>query len=89
MAARRNSSRAPQGPRNRNRSRRRMRLRCAKEHLDLLPLAARDGVRLGLGDLTSYIPGSSWMLRGTFRAGVFGEQMGLSVQALQSYLLAR
>jgi hypothetical protein len=53
VAANRNSSLAPLGPRRRNRSSPRNALETSKQHLDLLSLTTRDGVGLGLGDRAS------------------------------------
>ena len=53
VAANRNSSLAPLGPRRRNAVEPENALETSKQHLDLLSLTTRDGVGLGLGDRAS------------------------------------
>ncbi len=82
VAARRNSSRAPFGPRSRSRSSLRMRLRCAEQHLDLL--RSRRDVRPSprfCPDLAGHV--ASALVdgeRGIFLAGSFGQQRGFNGQ---------
>ena len=77
VAARRNSSRAPFGPRSRNRSSLRIRLRWANNISTFL--RSRREVRpsqdLAICRAISRAP--SWMELGTLRAGVFGQHLEL------------
>src|SRR6202166_3874824 len=89
VAARRNSSRAPFGPRSRSRSSLRMRLRWANNISTFL--RSRREVRpsqdLAICRAISRAP--SWMEHGTLRAGAFGQHLSLRAHAAQSCLLAR
>jgi hypothetical protein len=55
VAANRNWSLAPLGPRRRKSTEPEDALQMSEEHLDLLSLATRDGVGLGLGDRTGLV----------------------------------
>jgi len=58
VAARRNSSLAPFGPRRRRRSILRMRLRCANSLSTFISMATRDEVSVGRSDIAGEIPGA-------------------------------
>ena len=60
-----------------------------KQHLDLLPLSPRRGIGLGFAMSRAMSRAPSYILRGTLRAGVFGQHLSFSGQASQSRLLAR
>jgi hypothetical protein len=77
VAANRNSSLAPLGPRRRNPSSLMMRFQVSKKHLDLFSLTTRNGVGLGLCDRPRLV------------ASAFGQHLGLSAQASQSCLRAK
>jgi hypothetical protein len=89
VAARRNSSLAPHGPRSRKRPTRRMRLRWANSISTFFrrrQAASYSGVE-ARARATSRA--SSCRLRGILRATAFGQQRALSSQTSQSSLLAR
>ncbi|CDM62186.1 hypothetical protein LPU83_pLPU83d_0816 (plasmid) [Rhizobium favelukesii] len=89
VAASRNSSRAPHGPRSLKRAIRRMRFRCAKSISTFLR-RCRDCSYSGVAAIARATSrASSLRSRGTLRAGAFGQQRCLSSQASQSFLLAR
>src|SRR6476659_4585830 len=89
VAARRNSSCAPVGPRSRRRSSLRMRLRWANSISTFLR-SRRDvfpSEDLAITRAMSRAP--SWIERGTLRAGLFGQHLDLRAHPSQSRLLAR
>jgi hypothetical protein len=89
VAARRNSSRAPFGPLSLSRSSLRMRLRWANSISTFLRSrrAVRPSYELAIWRAMSRAP--SWIDRGTYRAGSFGQHRGFKRHASRSYLLAR
>lgn len=89
VAAIKNSSCAPDGPRNLKRSNFRVRLRCANSTSTFLR-SRRDcqySVVFMMPRATSRA--SSWMLRAIFRYGVFGQHCAFKPHFSQSNILAR
>ena len=89
MAASMNSFCAPSGPRNLIRLRPRMRLRWANSISTFLRLRPPRSCALVLAKARATSRAGSKMCRGTRRCGVFGQQIGLKEQLLQSLTRAR
>ena len=88
-AARWNSSRAPQGPRNRNRSSFRIRYRCANSISTFLRSRLEISHASVLERSRARSRAPSWIERVTLRCGSFGQQRGFRAQVSQLSLLAR
>src|SRR3954470_9129973 len=83
VAARWNSSRAPFGPRNRSRSSFRMRLRWANSISTFLRWQREVLYASVLAISRAISRAPSWIERGIFRAGAFGQHCGFSEQPWQ------